>query len=98
MKHISKDCCCMIAAIFIFPATFFIAGSALKPERGLPVFYDMAEPLLISLGLNEKLGLNANLLMGFGPIVALGLTLFSLVNDRKGNQVKTVAGNIRKGS
>ncbi len=92
MKHVNNDCCFVIAAIFIFPGIFFPAGSALNIEGSLPAFYDMAEPLWTNLGLNEKLGLNAFFLTCFGPIVALRLTLYSLVKDR-GEEQKTEIGD-----
>jgi hypothetical protein len=96
-KNINRDVCCLVGGIFVFPATFFIAGSALNIEAGLPVFYDMAEPLLETLCLNEKLGWNASLLFGFGPIVAIGLTLYCLAKDRRRQQKKITAGFSARG-
>ncbi len=87
MKHLfnNQKWVIVLAAILVFPAAFFLIGSVLKFEAGIPVFYDMAEPLMLRMGLNEKLGFNINLLIAFGPIVALALTLFSLV------RIKTVS-------
>jgi hypothetical protein len=85
------DICCLVAGILVFPATFFIAGSALNIESGLPVFYNM-DPMLETLCLNEKLGWNASFLIGFGPIVALCLTLCCLANDRRWQEKKMMAG------
>ncbi len=88
MKHLfnERKWVIVLAAIFVFPAAVFLVGSVLKFEAGIPVFYDMAEPLMVRMGLNEKLGLNINLLIAFGPIVALALTLYSLVRIKTERQ------------
>ncbi len=65
--------------VFVLPTIYLIGGSILKFEPGLPRMYNMAEPMFIKMGLNEKLGFNINLLILFGPIVAPGFTLISLV-------------------
>jgi hypothetical protein len=88
MKHIinRNKGIFILATLFVLPAAYCIGGSILKFEPGLPWFYNMAEPLFIKMGLNEKLGFNINLLVLFGPIVALGLSLYSLVKMKTANQ------------
>jgi hypothetical protein len=58
----------------------FILSSVLKYEFGLPALYDAAQPVLASLGLNQSLGWNINLMIVFGPLLALLLNVIGVVS------------------
>jgi hypothetical protein len=47
---------------------------------GLPALFDAAQPTLETLGIKEAIGWNINLLILFGPLVALLLNLNSVLD------------------
>ena len=65
--------------LLVLPTVYFISISVLKYGFGLDGPFDSAEPLLLQLGIDESLGLNINLLILFGPLLALGLTAWQIL-------------------
>ncbi|HEV8079907.1 MAG TPA: hypothetical protein VGP43_04290 [Chitinophagaceae bacterium] len=75
------------------PTAYFISISLLKYGMGVPFLYDSAQPLLDKFGIKESLGWNINLLILFGPLIALALNLFSVLriewqNERENFSIK----------
>ena len=68
-----------LSLLLVLPTVYFIIISVLKYGLGLDGPYDSAEPLLLQLGIDESLGLNINLLILFGPLLALGLTVWQIL-------------------
>ena len=66
-------------ALLAFPTAYFILISVLKYALGLPYLFDSARPLLENMGIKEALGFNINLLIIFGPLIALLLNLFAVL-------------------
>ena len=66
--------------LLVLPAVYFIGISVLKYVFGHDSPFDSAEPLLDSLGIQESLGWNINLLILFGPLLALGLTAMQILH------------------
>ena len=69
----------VFGSLLAFPTAYFILISLLKYWLGLPYLFDSAQPLLERLGIKERLGWNINLLILFGPLMALILNLFSVL-------------------
>ena len=68
-----------LALLLALPTAYFILISLLKFTMGVDGPYDAAQPTLESLGLNQSIGLNVNLLILFGPVVAFFLTIFQVL-------------------
>ena len=72
-----------IAGMFLtIPATYFFLASILKFELNTPGLYDAIEPALLTMGLRENFGWNINLLILFGPVLALLLNVLSVLHIR----------------
>lgn len=65
--------------LLAFPTAYFILISVLKYAFGLPYLFNAAQPLLESLGSKEALGFNINLLILFGPFIALAVNLLAVL-------------------
>jgi hypothetical protein len=79
-------------ALLAFPAAYFILINLLN-EYGYSYLFVSSQPLLEQLGIKESLGFNINLLILFGPFVALVLNLFSVLkidgyNEREEFSIK----------
>ena len=68
-----------LGALLIIPAAWFIFISLLKYGLGAPYLFDNSQPFLERLGIKESLGWNINLLILFGPIIALLLNVSSIL-------------------
>ncbi len=68
-----------IGALLILPTAYFIFISILKYGFGIPALFDSSQPLLENLGIKESPGFNINLLILFGPLVAMLLNLFAIL-------------------
>lgn len=84
-----------IGALLAFPTAYFIFIALLKYGLGLPYLFDSVQPLLESLGIKESLGWNINLLILFGPLIAMVLNLFAVLkiewyNERESFSVKVL--------
>ena len=66
-------------ALLALPTAYFIFISLLKYGLRIPNLFDSAQPLLESLGIKESLGWNINLLILFGPLIAMLLNLFAVL-------------------
>ena len=66
-------------AILAFPTAYFIFIALLKYGVGYSYLFDNTQPFLERLGIKESLGWNINLLILFGPLIALTLNLFSIL-------------------
>ncbi len=82
-----------IGTLLTLPTAYFIFISLLKYGMGVPSLYDSAQPLLEQLGIKQSLGWNINLLILFGPLIALALNLFSVLriewyNERENFSIK----------
>ena len=66
-------------ALLAFPTAYFIFIALLKYGLGSSYLFDSAQPFLERLGIKESLGWNINLLILFGPLIALALNLFSFL-------------------
>ena len=79
-QTINRKWAVSIGALLALPTAFFIFISVLKYALGLPFLFDSTQPLLERLGIKESLGFNINLLILFGPLIALFLNLFSVLH------------------
>jgi len=68
-----------IGLLLTIPSAYFILINLLN-EVGWPGLYNFSTPFLESLGLKEGMGLNINLLIAFGPLLAGLLNLTSVVS------------------
>ncbi|HUS00630.1 MAG TPA: hypothetical protein VMY77_02830 [Chitinophagaceae bacterium] len=66
-------------ALLAFPAAYFILISLLKYAFGISWLFDAAQPFLERLGIKEAPGFNINLVILFGPVIALLLNLFAFL-------------------
>lgn len=87
MQHtINHKWAIAFGTLLVFPTAYFIFISLLKYGLGIPYLFDSSQPLLERLGIRESLGWNINLLILFGPLVALALNLFSVLRIEWYNQ------------
>ncbi len=68
-----------IGLLLTTPTAYFIFVSILKYIFGLPALFNAVEPLLNSIGGKETFGWNINLLILFGPMIALLINVTSIV-------------------
>ena len=68
-----------LGALLAFPTAYFIFIALLKYGLKSSYLFDSAQPFLEGLGIKESLGWNINLLILFGPLIALSLNLFSFL-------------------
>jgi hypothetical protein len=66
------------ALLLALPTAYFIAINILK-GFGVDGPYYAADPLLKRAGIKESLGWNINLLILFGPVLAIVLTVFKIL-------------------
>ena len=94
MQHtINRKWSIAFRTLLAFPTAYFIFISLLKYGLDLPFLLDSTQPLLERLGIKESLGWNINLLILFGPLIALMLNLISVLkiewyNEREKFSVK----------
>jgi hypothetical protein len=65
--------------LLALPTLYFLFIAILKFELNVPGPFDSAAPWLEKLGFKESLGWNINLLILFGPVLALVLALLQVV-------------------
>jgi hypothetical protein len=70
----------VIGLLLTAPTLYFILISVMKYVFGLPALFDASQPTLETLGIKEAIGWNINLLILFGPLVALLLNLNSVLD------------------
>jgi hypothetical protein len=69
----------ILALLLALPTAYFIGISVLKYELNVNEPFDAIAPLLERMGIKETLGWNINLLILFGPVVAVLLTIFQVL-------------------
>ena len=80
MKQLTKQNRLTAAALLLsLPTAYFIAISVLKYELGVDGPFDSIAPWLERMGIKETLGLNINLLILLGPVVACLLSIFQVL-------------------
>lgn len=81
MKTISKNKLIFFVGLLLsFPTAYFILISVLKYEMGYDYLFDSIRPTLESLGIKESFGWNINLLILFGPVLALILNMLHVLS------------------
>ncbi len=60
-----------VSLLLVLPTTYFIVISLLKYSLGIGGPFDAVQPFLERMGIQESLGWNINLLILFGPVLAL---------------------------
>ena len=93
-QTINRKWAVSIGALLALPTAFFIFISVLKYALGLPFLFDSTQPLLERLGIKESLGFNINLLLLFGPLIALFLNLFSVLHIEWLNEKEIFSFNV----
>jgi hypothetical protein len=79
MKQATKNQLLSFAALLLaFPAAYFIGISVLKYNFGINSPFDSIAPTLESWGI-KHFGWNINLLIVFGPVSAVILTVFQVL-------------------
>lgn len=68
--------------LLTIPAFCFFLAAILKFELNTPGLYDAIEPALLAMGLRDNFGFNINLLILFGPVLALLLNVLSVLHIR----------------
>ena len=84
--------------LLVVPTAYFIFISLMKYSFASPELFDSAEPFLEKLGINQSLGWNINLLILFGPVLALLLNVLSVltIDMRSQHDMLSVKLSIRK--
>jgi hypothetical protein len=77
-----------IGTLLTLPTAYFILISLLKYGLGIHSLFDSAQPVLEQWGFRESLGFNINLLILFGPMIALFLNLFAVLKIEWYNQTE----------
>lgn len=78
----------LLGALLAFPTAYFILILLFKYVFEIPYLFDSVQPLLERMGVKDSLGWNINLLILFGPLVALGLNLLFVLKIEWYNQKK----------
>jgi len=68
-----------VGLLITLPGAYFLFINVLN-ELGWSGPYQFSEPLLLALGLREGMGFNINLLIAFGPLLALLINVTSVVS------------------
>ena len=90
MQHtINRKWAIAFGTLLAFPTAYFIFISVLKYGLGLPNLFDAAQPLLERLGIKQSPGLNINLLILFGPFIAMIINLFSVLRIEWFNETES---------
>ena len=90
MQHtINRKWAIAFGTLLVFPTAYFIFISELKYGLGLPNLFDAAQPLLERLGIKQSPRLNINLLILFGPFIAMIINLFSVLRIEWFNETES---------
>src|SRR5687768_12166162 len=71
--------------LLALPSAWFMLISFLKFELGYEYLFDSIAPALERWGVKESLGFNINLLILFGPVIALALNVLSILRIQWSN-------------
>jgi len=82
MKQLtSKSTVLTIAGLFLaIPTAYFIFISVMKYIFGINAPFDSLQPILERMGIRDSIGWNINLLILFGPVLAVMLTAFQILS------------------
>lgn len=69
-----------VSLMLALPTAYFILIAILKYGLGINGPFDSAQPFLERLGIKESLGWNINLLILFGPVIALFISAFQVLS------------------
>ena len=96
--HLKSRQTFIAGCILTLPALYLILISLLKYTSDEAYIHNLTWPLLQSVAVREGLGLNANLLILFGPVLAFLLNLFSVLDTDYQQGEENVVGqfSIRK--
>lgn len=83
MRPVSQRWVALSTLLLVFPTVYFISISALKFNLGINGPYDSSWPLLVRLGITESIGININLLILFGPLLAILINIFQVLTIDK---------------
>lgn len=70
----------LAGGLLTLPALYFIFISIMKYVFGWEYLFDVSAPVLGKMGIKESLGWNINLLILFGPLLALLLNMLSVLH------------------
>ena len=70
----------IVGGILTLPAACFVMVSILNFQLGYPYLYDAANPFLQSTSISEPPGFNINLLILFGPVLALLINILAVLD------------------
>lgn len=68
-----------LALLLVLPSAWFFCINILN-EAGINGLYNASQPVLESLGIREQFGWNINLLIVFGPVIALLLSALQVLH------------------
>lgn len=77
---ISRYPALIIGGLLTLPAASFFIITILNFQLGYPYLYDAADPFLQSASVSEPPGLNINLLILLGPVLALLLNVLAVLD------------------
>ena len=69
-----------LSLALVMPTLYFIIISVLKYEFGIHGPFDAIAPWLEQMGIKEDFGWNINLLILFGPLIAIGISLLQVLH------------------
>jgi hypothetical protein len=80
MKKIilNRNVALITGLLLIFPTAYFIVSAWLNFSFGYPTFWTVIEPVFLNPA-NKKMGFNINLLILFGPAVAILINLRQVI-------------------
>lgn len=78
-QYVKQNAVTAISLLLALPTAFFICISFLKYEMGVDAPFDSVAPLLERTGIRDTIGWNINLLILFGPFIALLLVLMQVL-------------------
>ncbi len=76
---ISQPIALLAGGLLVIPSLYFILSALLNYEFGIPGLWSSIESIFEKPG-NKQLGLNINLLILFGPLVAILINLTQVMN------------------
>lgn len=85
MKILNHRFALIAGALLVFPALYFMVAAVLNFEMGISGLWKPIDPVFANPA-NKHLGWNINLLILFGPVLALLLNFFSLVKIKWQNE------------
>lgn len=95
---INRKLALALGTLLVLPTAYFILISLLKYGLGASYLFDSAQPILEGLGIKESLGFNINLLILFGPLIAMAINLLTVlrIEWRNENEIFSIRLSIQK--